>query len=272
MDLRELQLYKLKVFEEFAAVCEQNGIQYFLYGGTLLGAVRHNGFIPWDDDIDVALLWDDYLKLLRILQKDLGEQYFVQNIWTESKYPLLWTQLRVNNTTSMPTRLKGLHIHWGICIDIFPLISMEDDDKEYSKQLKAFRVARSMLAKDAMKARGEKAVGVQRIINLLPSKTRHLIVDMILKKHASTDGNQKWLGGLDSAELKRKYKYEDFKSTKEYIFEDKSFLGPANADSVLTCNYGTGYMTPVPPSKQGGHDIELGTIINDLEHNYTEYL
>ena len=272
MNIREIQLYKLSLMKRISKICESKGLPYHLYGGTLLGAVRHQGFIPWDDDIDIALLWDDYKNLLDILQEELEDQYFVQNLWTEKNFPCLWTQLRVNNTTSMPIDSKKLDIHWGICIDIFPLISMSDDEIKYKKQLRAFQLAKSFLATDLMRAKGEKAHGLQKIINVLPNRIRHKIVDRIIEKHAYVDGSQTWLGGLDSAELKRKYKYEDFKETRKYTFEDEQFDGPINGESVLVCNYGPDYMTPPPPEKRGGHDLELGEIINDLEHDYKEYL
>ena len=136
MELRELQLYKLEILKDITNICDRHRLKYFLYGGTLLGCVRHNGYIPWDDDVDIALLWDDYIRLLKVLKKDSPKKYFVQNLWTEKNFPCLWTQIRVNGTTSMPIELKGLKIHWGICIDVFPLISVSDNDKTYNRQKK----------------------------------------------------------------------------------------------------------------------------------------
>lgn len=271
MDNREVQLFKLHVLSDVVSFCEKNGIRYFLYAGTLLGAIRHKGFIPWDDDIDLAMLWDDYKKFLQLATKGLGEPYFVQNYITDKEYFCLWTQLRVNNTTSMPARDKAVNIHYGICLDIFPLISMENDEKEYSRQIKAFKLAHSLLATDYMKAKKEKARGIQRIINMTPRKIRHRIVSDIFKKYARIDETKEWLGGIDSAVLKRKYKYKDFSATKKYNFEGMDFDGPINGESVLVCNYGDNWMSPPPIEERKGHELVLGELINDIDHDYSYY-
>ncbi len=272
MDIRELQLFKLNVLKDIAEVCERNQIQYYLYGGTLLGAIRHKGFIPWDDDIDIAMLWDDYCRFLKIAQKELGKKYFVQNYKTDKGYYCLWTTIRVNNTTSLLVGVKKLDIHWGICIDVFPLISMMENEKKYKKQLNAFKIARSFLVSDYMKAIDEQPYGMQKIINHIPRAIRHIVVTAILRKHASLNKEMEWLGGLDSAELKRKYLLNDFLQRKAYKFEDALFFGPVNADSVLICNYGRNWSTPPPREERGGHDLVQGEIINDLIHDYHEYL
>ena len=270
-ELRQLQLYKLNILKEFAGFCDRNNLHYYIYAGTLLGAVRHKGFIPWDDDIDVCMLWDDYYRFLEVAPKKFGEQFFIQNYRTDKAFNSLWTQIRANNTTSMIMEYKALPIHWGVCIDVFPLISMEKDERKYARQLNAFHLAKSLLAKDAMRAKKEKATGLQRLLNLTPRAIRHWIVSRIFMKYASISEDDEWLGGLDSAELKRKYKLEDFQRAKEYEFEGAFFFGPQNADSVLICNYGADYMTPPPIEKRGGHELPLGEIINDLERDYSYY-
>ena len=75
-ELRALQLKELEILKEFAAVCESEGICYFLNSGTLLGAVRHGGFIPWDDDIDIAMPYEDYERFLACGQEKLGDKFF----------------------------------------------------------------------------------------------------------------------------------------------------------------------------------------------------
>lgn len=83
MTLREIQLYKLGIMEDVASICDRHGLKYVLYYGTLLGAIRHNGFIPWDDDVDLAVPWNDFKKLIEIINREYSEKYFAQCLWTD---------------------------------------------------------------------------------------------------------------------------------------------------------------------------------------------
>ncbi len=271
MELRELQLYKLDILKKVIRVCEDNNLTYYLQSGTLLGCIRHKGYIPWDDDIDISLKWNDYVKLIQILRKTAGEEFFVQNMWTEPKYPYLLTQIRVNNTTSLPINAKRLKMHWGMCIDIFPLISVSADDEKFEKQKVAIRLARSFLAKDQMLVMGEKAHGKQRIINMLPSRVRHFFADRIIRKYAYYDENERYLFGLSQCEVVRRYERTWFESAIKKPFEDIECNVPVGYDLVLKALY-KNYMELPPESKRNGHDSMLGEIINDITKDYTTYL
>ena len=76
-DLKKLKKLELMIFEDFIAICENHNIDYYISSGTALGAVRHGGFIPWDDDIDIAVFRKDYEKLLTILDEELSSKYYV---------------------------------------------------------------------------------------------------------------------------------------------------------------------------------------------------
>ena len=268
MDIRTLQLYKLEILKDVIKICEENNIKYFLYAGTLLGCIGHEGYIPWDDDVDIALTWNEYKKLLCILKDK--EEYFIQNIWTEKNYPCLWTQVRVKGTTSMPKELKGLKMHWGICIDIFPLISVSNDDTLFEKQKKAFTYARALIAKEFMKAKGEKAIGGQKIINLLPNKVRHLIVNRIFEKYAWESSKDVFVSELATNDLCRQYKYSDICDLEKKSYEGCMMYVPTKYHEILSKQYGD-YMTPPPIEKRGGHELTLGETIIDAHVNYKEY-
>lgn len=119
--LRQLQLCELEILNEFVRICEKYGLRYYLVGGTLLGAVRHQGFIPWDDDIDVAMLRTDYERFADICRYELGEKYFYQNVKTDPYYFLTYAKLRKNNTEFYEERFCNAKFHKGIFIDIIPL-------------------------------------------------------------------------------------------------------------------------------------------------------
>ena len=118
-ELRELQLATLAILKDVAALCERHNIAYYLVAGTLLGAVRHRGFIPWDDDIDIMMFREDYNKFLSVAG-ELGEQYTIQAAETGSKYWLLFTKVRLLAPKPFAdTMLTGITKDNGLFIDIF---------------------------------------------------------------------------------------------------------------------------------------------------------
>lgn len=119
--LRQLQLTELEILKEFVRICDKYGLRYYLVGGTLLGAVRHQGFIPWDDDIDVAMMRADYERFAEICQEELDSQYFYQSPETDPYYFLTYAKIRKNNTEIYEERFRNSKFHKGIFIDIFPL-------------------------------------------------------------------------------------------------------------------------------------------------------
>lgn len=119
--LRRLQLCELEILDEFVRICEKHDLQYYLVGGTLLGAVRHQGFIPWDDDIDVAMPREDYDRFAAIAAGELAPQYFYQCPETDPYYFLTYAKIRKNGTEVCEERFKNAKFHKGVFIDIFPL-------------------------------------------------------------------------------------------------------------------------------------------------------
>src|SRR5690554_5165525 len=97
-NLKEMQNIQTEMLGEFHDFCEKHNLNYISYGGTLLGAIRHNGVIPWDDDVDVAMLHDDYYKFLELSQKYFDEDYFIQHHTTDSNFTHFFTRIRKNGT------------------------------------------------------------------------------------------------------------------------------------------------------------------------------
>lgn len=119
-DLRQAQLVMLKILRVVDDICRRHGIQYWLDGGTALGAYRHKGFIPWDDDLDISMLRQDYVKFISIARKALPGDLFLQVIEEDLDYYIYWTKIRDKYSTKEDPEYYKAHFHQGIYIDIFP--------------------------------------------------------------------------------------------------------------------------------------------------------
>ena len=119
--LKELHKVEVEILDEIVRICEKHSLKYYLIGGTLLGAIRHNGFIPWDDDLDIVMPRADYDKFCEICKTELDEKYYLHNIDTDDKYWLIHAKVRKNNTVFDEKNIAHIDCHKGIFVDIFPL-------------------------------------------------------------------------------------------------------------------------------------------------------
>ena len=150
-EMKEIWAVELDLLNEFIRVCKKHNLTYYADGGTILGAVRHKGMIPWDDDIDVMMFRDDYEKLCQIASDEFLHPYFFQTEYTDPGSLRSHAQLRNSNTTAiLESNLdKSFRFNQGIFLDIFVIDSVPDDEELFDKQLaqvehlrkKAFRLA-----------------------------------------------------------------------------------------------------------------------------------
>lgn len=117
--LKELQNIELQILIDFHQFCFENNLRYYLIGGALLGAARYQKFIPWDDDVDVAMPREDYERLKQIYFSD---RYFLQNTQSDPLFSRCIQKIRMNGTVIEEKSCVGVNIHQGIYIDISPLI------------------------------------------------------------------------------------------------------------------------------------------------------
>jgi len=142
--LRKAQLIMLDMLIEFDAVCKKHKLKYWLDSGTLLGAVRHQGFIPWDDDIDLSMPAEDYNKFLEIGKSELSNEIFLQTSQTDKNFKFDYIKLRSNKASIVEFHEKDRQIdyHQGVFVDIFPMLAIENTDdnkKQYDSTLKQIR-------------------------------------------------------------------------------------------------------------------------------------
>ena len=147
--LRKAQLIMLDMLIEFDAICKKHQLRYWLDSGTLLGAVRHQGFIPWDDDIDLSMPVEDYNTFLEVAQSELSNNIFLQTSQTDKDFKFDYTKLRSNKAriVEFHEKDKTITYHQGVFVDIFPMLVIENTEENknlYDRTLEEIRDASSV--------------------------------------------------------------------------------------------------------------------------------
>ncbi|MBQ8592217.1 MAG: LicD family protein [Lachnospiraceae bacterium] len=132
--LKRLQKLELGILKDFIAVCKEYDLTYFAFAGTGIGALRHQGFIPWDDDIDVGLPRKDYEKLIEIFKEKFRDKYQIANAECMPNYPLMTTRIMIKGTKFVEEAIKDANCDLGIFLDVYAYDNVSDDDKEMKKQ------------------------------------------------------------------------------------------------------------------------------------------
>lgn len=125
--LKRLQNTELEILKDFVKICDKYNLPYFATGGTAIGALRHKGFIPWDDDIDVCMLRKDYDLFMKIAPKEMGDRYIFMSTETEPKYPLMFGKMVKRGTRFIEKAYQQADYPLGIYIDIFPYDKTSED-------------------------------------------------------------------------------------------------------------------------------------------------
>lgn len=257
-ELRKLQLIEVGILKEINRICKKHSLQCFLHYGTLLGAIRHNGFIPWDDDMDLAMPRDDYDKFIEIAKEELGSEYFLHCIDTDDRYFPMFIRVRRNETTFIPDAYKNANLcHNGVWADIYPLNYAYSNTSVKEKVKFKFinRVLRPLAALRVMGLCGKTKV---------KSKVAYAVSKAFTTKGIACIFN--WISGTCSAKKAKyyvglgnmndmqKYYYprEYFGNGTIHDFEGVPCLIPADWDGVLRQIYGD-YMQLPPEDQRVGH-------------------
>jgi lipopolysaccharide cholinephosphotransferase len=246
-DLRQAQLVELKILKQFHNICQKHGLKYWLDGGTLLGAVRHGGFIPWDDDIDVAMPIKDYKKFIRLPKSEIPDDIFLKTSRTDTK--------AVNNVTKLMDKYSTFYdgsspiyteSHNGIFIDIFPFIQYPKLNNEILFYLVSRARWRILFTIREHKITWYNIVCYYKI--LIESKILILIFNL-LKFPSSNLGNK-----LEENVYDIIHSLESIYPLKKIKFEDGYFWGTNDPHKYLTDLYGN-YMQMPPENKRRTHAI-----------------
>ncbi len=269
----------LDLIKVFAEICDKHHLRWYLCGGALIGIVRHHGFIPWDDDVDLMMPREDYNKFLEIAAGELKHPYYLRTTLTEKECFQYWASICNSETTGNRETCLSKRQNNGISIDILPYEGCEDNIHLYAlrrKPLYILAVLCNTYVNDYNTSR------IANIIRTILRKTgfNYIAVYRWLEKHNSKHPWSKYnfiTYTLEAdPELKRGlqvnfFKKEWFEKTIEMPFENTVLPVPIGYDKILTQEYGD-YMTfPPIESRKAKHDMVFEPDIPYKEYCHAKY-
>ena len=270
-EMKKVWAAELKLLNKLLDVCNKHHLKIWAEGGTLLGTIRHHGFIPWDDDIDMAMPRDDYDKLQTIAKDEFKDPYFFQSGHTDL-FPNGMTRIRMNGTTAIFYKSIYHKYHQGIFIDIFPLDAIPDDDHLF----KTFIAKQEKLQETMMLSFNNRFSFTNLKYDWIVFKAKIKIrrkgfhsyfaeYDNFVKQFSLVPHRKV---SIYSWMFNKRYIRENnwYSETLYMPFEDIMIPVPSKYHKILTTQYGD-YMKPVKePTMHGDY------IILDTEHPYSDYL
>lgn len=252
--LRRLQLLQVEMLREIDRICKKNGIKYSIIAGTLLGAVRHRGFIPWDDDADVTMLRSEYEKFIIACEKDLDkEKYFLQNSDTDEFYRWGYAKLRLNGTKYIRYGQENIKCHSGVSIDIFPLDNVPDGKiQRIFHKFHCFIIRKFLWSKAGMKSEKSRFKRVLfTIMSWVPKKTIFSHFEKFYKKNNKNDTELVRVITFPTPPKTYGYYKKWYKNLSEIEFEGYTFSALKDKEEYLSFRYGD-YMV-LPPENERRH-------------------
>ncbi|MBQ3277510.1 MAG: LicD family protein [Oscillospiraceae bacterium] len=273
-DLKKLQEKELDILKAVHSACEELDIEYVIMHGTLLGAVRHKGFIPWDDDIDICMTRDNYDRFIREGQAYLPGNLRIQHYTTEKECPNFFAKVRDINTTFLHKEHVDLHINQGVFIDIFPVERIPAEKHSISvehRKRRVFAILNECVDMAYIRS-------IHRISSRIIGNIIHFYMSQIVLKKME----RCYFIQREDERRRRLHKQGDdccfisiYKNItgpfsimtrrKLYEFEGEWFFGPEDYDTPLRLLYGD-YMKIPPKEAQITHE----PLFVDLERGYTK--
>ena len=257
---------QMDLLQELLRVCNEHGLRVFADSGTLIGAVREKGFIPWDDDIDVAMLRSDYDKLMA-LSKEFKEPFFLQTISSHPYYINRYAQLHMKGTTAIRTDGKPQRHQQNIFIDIFVIDTMPSNPRAFKRHYARVRSASQKLKivrKITHRLPKPIYLWCREHTKFLSDKYRYEEFERVVRSVAMDD--RKAYGAFLCQNMTLPIKHlAGYKETIMLPFEHIMIPCPSGYDELLRLEYGD-YMRPVQAPTMHG------TMLYDAEKSYEEYL
>ena len=266
VNVKDIQAVLLRMLRDIDALCRKHHITYQLFAGSALGVVRHKGFIPWDDDLDIAMTREDYDRFLAIAEQELDtDKYYLQKEFSEH-FPMFYSKLRMNGTTYMERyHPKDPMMHQGVFVDIFPLDNLSDHDFVAKLQFYASKI---VIAK-CLSRRGYSTDSIKKklfmlLCGIFPLKPFLRFAQR--RKDQSSKKVHSFFGG--SSKYHKSIYPRNILHTIKMQFENGEYPVSVQADTLLTTLYGD-YMTlpDVSPRNVKQHYLKV-----DLDRPYQNYL
>lgn len=261
---RQLQIVQLEILKDVAKFCDENNLTYYLFGGTLIGAIRHRGFIPWDDDVDIAMYREDYENFVSSFARKNGDKYFVQNNHTEKDYSRFVSKVRLNGTKQVEQDLSEINMHHGIYIDIFPL---DHVPKEGGVCLKLRGILIRILAglsslrvgkRDRLSEKKDLLKRMLRYFALLfPRKAINNLYDYFCKMSNKKECNYTTSFASGYGWKKQLVKNEVYSIGQKVEFEGCEFNIASDYESILKQVYGDYMKLPPEEKRTSGHCLSI---------------
>ena len=237
---KKLQQLILLIAKEIARICDKYNIDYYLDGGSMLGAVRHKGFIPWDDDFDIAMKRSDFERFLQVCEKELDKnKYFLQTEWSEKNYCFSFAKVQLIGTHFIEEFSKDADVKHGIFADIFPYDNLPDTSRKQRWVLWKNHLLKNMLwtkcGYGTEEHKGKLSYKVFKILGLPFS------IEFMKKKRYAliTQNNKKDTKVCFPSDYPRtKIQNNWFTKPVNYVFESEKFKGFEKYDDFLRTRYG----------------------------------
>jgi lipopolysaccharide cholinephosphotransferase len=259
---QQLKDTQLNLLKDFIIFCKKNKLRYYLVYGSALGAVRHHGFIPWDDDIDVGMPRNDYEKFIELWGVSrTNKQLFLQTSKTDPHFPLLYAKLRLNGSLFLESYFKHLAMHHGIFIDIFPFDGVAENkfQRMYSR-IMVRSLKRLIISK--LEIRGKNLffeLLLFLISRIIPMRVLSKMAKKIVTAHRYDESRKVSCLVEDQIPVDRSV----FGVGKIGEFEEMSVVLPSNVEEYLTMMYGD-YMSIPKVSERLCHAVDEISFKNKL--------
>lgn len=268
--VRDVQQKILETMKYIDKLCRENGIVYYIMGGTALGAVRHGGFIPWDDDLDIFMTPDEYEKFKAVFEKEKSDKFVLQEWKTTPNY-LEYAKVRMNGTTFIEECYKERHdMHHGIYVDIMILhkVSTHLLVQKAVYYMSKF-VTLYALSQRNWKPKTKVQALVLKSLKLMPCKIMAKIAYKWIYKYDNRADGYKYCYWITPAKFKNGlFDKSFFEQPVDIPFEDTVLWGSQNIKPYLEYRYGDYMKLPSEEAQKAA----VHAYIFDTQKNYTEYL
>lgn len=268
LNIEDIWSTEQEILDEIDRICKKYNLRYSLAFGTLIGAIRHKGFIPWDDDLDIMMPREDYNKLMQIWDSESSENYILQNYDKDLDYTNNFAKIRKNHTTFLQRKEeKKRKYHKGIFVDIFPADCVASG--KISRKIQYVACAVNLLYTKGFMSGSKGIMGIiENALLHVPSKYYPKLRNKSerLMSYWNSKGGQYLFFPCTIGCCKTYYPSDMFNKLLRIEFNGKFYFAVKDYDMILRIEYGDYMKLPPEDERQWKHH----PVLIDLEHNFEE--